>query len=98
MVVVCTGGGWILGDPVVYQQAVVGLVNDTGAGVVFVNYTRAPDAVYPVAIEEAYSALQWLYAHAGEYGMDAKKVAFVGDSAGGAYFITPSFEYADELG
>ncbi|KAH8148201.1 uncharacterized protein LAJ45_07653 [Morchella importuna] len=77
------GGGWILGDPVVYQQAVVSLVHDTGAGVVFVNYTRAPEAVYPVAIEEAYSALQWLYAHAGEYGMDAKKVAFVGDSVGG---------------
>ena len=51
--------------------------------VVFVDYTPAPDAHYPVQNEQAYAALEWAVANAGEFGGDPTRVALVGDSVGG---------------
>jgi acetyl esterase/lipase len=42
-------GGWVLGDFPTHQRMVRDLVVESGAAV-FVNYTRSPEAHYPVAI------------------------------------------------
>jgi len=49
------GGGWILGNADTHDRLVRELVVGIGAAVVFVEYTRSPEAQYPVAIEQAYA-------------------------------------------
>lgn len=73
----------MVGSPITYQRLVMDLIEETGAGVFFINYSLCPDVVYPVPIEESYAALQWLYANGKTHGLNTEKVALAGDSAGG---------------
>ena len=77
------GGGWILGDKDTHERLDRELATFARAIVVFADYTPAPDAHYPVQNEQAYTALQWAVANAGEFGGDPTRVALVGDSVGG---------------
>ena len=77
------GGGWVLYDANAYDRLLRELVAGTGAAIVFVNFSRAPEARYPVAIEECYAATKWIAANAAELQLDASRLALVGDSAGG---------------
>jgi acetyl esterase/lipase len=54
----------------------------TGAAVVFPEYSRSPEARYPQAIEECWTAAAWVAA--GEAaGLDGSRMAIAGDSVGG---------------
>lgn len=77
------GGGWVLGDFETHERVVRDIVNGANVAVVFPEYTRAPDAHYPVANEEAYGATQWVAQHADEIGVDSSRIAVAGESAGG---------------
>jgi acetyl esterase len=77
------GGGWVLGGKDTHERLYRELANATQATVVFVDYTPAPDAQYPVQIEQAYAALEWALEHAGEIGVIPARAAFFGDSVGG---------------
>jgi acetyl esterase/lipase len=56
---------------------------ESGAVAVFVEYTRSPEAKYPVAINQEYAALQWVAAHGKDIQVDGKRLAIVGNSVGG---------------
>ncbi len=77
------GGGWILGDKETHDRLVREIANGAQATVVFVDYARSPEAKYPVAIEQAYAATKWVAEHGAEIGVDASRLAVVGDSVGG---------------
>ncbi|TDY19963.1 acetyl esterase/lipase [Paraburkholderia sp. BL6665CI2N2] len=77
------GGGWILGDFQTHERLVRDLVVQSGAAAVFVNYTPSPEAHYPVAINQAYAATEWVAAHGNEIGVDGSRLAVVGNSVGG---------------
>jgi acetyl esterase/lipase len=77
------GGGWVLGDFATHQRLVRDLVVESGAVAVFVEYTRSPEAQYPVAINQEYAALTWVAAHGNEINVDGKRLAVVGNSVGG---------------
>ncbi|MGA9648944.1 alpha/beta hydrolase fold domain-containing protein, partial [Pedobacter sp.] len=77
------GGGWVLGDFPTHKRLVRDLVINSGAAAVFVNYTPSPEAHYPVAINQEYAVLQWLAGHGAEIGVDASRLAVVGNSVGG---------------
>ncbi len=77
------GGGWVLGDYPTHQRFVRDLVVYSGLVAVFVEYTRSPEAKYPVAINEAYAATKWIAAHGAELNIDGKRLAVVGNSVGG---------------
>jgi acetyl esterase/lipase len=51
------------------------LVVESGAAAVFVNYTRSPEAHYPVAINQAYNATKWVAEYGNEIGVDGKRLA-----------------------
>lgn len=77
------GGGWVLGDFPTHQRFVRDLVVYSGLVAVFVEYTRSPEAKYPVALNEAYAATKWIAAHGSELNIDGKRLAVVGNSVGG---------------
>ena len=79
----CHGGGWVLGDKDTHERLDRELTHQAQAVVVFVDYTPAPEAHYPVQNEQAYTGLQWAIANAGRIGADPARVALVGDSSGG---------------
>ncbi|AUG03429.1 alpha/beta hydrolase [Pseudomonas sp. 09C 129] len=77
------GGGWVLGDFPTHERLVRDLVVGSGAAAVFVNYTPSPEAHYPVAINQAYAATQWVAEHGREINVDGRRLAVAGNSVGG---------------
>lgn len=77
------GGGWVLGDYPTHRRMVRDLVVESGAAAVFPDYTSSPEAQYPVAINQAYAATQWVSSHGQEIGVNGKDLAVVGNSVGG---------------
>lgn len=77
------GGGWVLGNAGTHDRLVRELAVGAGVAVVFVEYTRSPEARYPVAIEQAYATAQWIVRDGEAHGLDASRLAVAGDSVGG---------------
>ncbi|HXY87454.1 MAG TPA: alpha/beta hydrolase [Candidatus Acidoferrales bacterium] len=77
------GGGWVLGDKDTHDRLVREIANGANAAVVFVDYTRSPEAQYPTAIEEAYAATKYVAEHGKTFDLDSSRLAVVGDSVGG---------------
>lgn len=82
-VVYLHGGGWVLGDLDTADPVCRLLCRDVEAVVVSVDYRRAPEHRFPAAVDDAWAALQWVAAHADDFGADPARLAVGGDSAGG---------------
>ena len=77
------GGGWVVGDSKTHDRLIRELAVGTDTMVVFLDYDRAPEHRYPVAIEQAYAATCYVSEHAEEFGVDATRLAVAGNSVGG---------------
>ncbi|MFF7972527.1 alpha/beta hydrolase fold domain-containing protein [Streptomyces sp. NPDC007905] len=77
------GGGWILGNAGTHDRLVRELAVGARAAIVFVEYTRSPEAQYPVALEQGYATARWIVQHGAEHGLDSARLAVAGDSVGG---------------
>jgi len=76
------GGGFVLGDIDGDLPSATHIAVQAGAIVVCVGYRLAPESPYPAAVDDCYAALCWLAGHAGELGVDARRIAAGGISAG----------------
>ncbi|HYF36092.1 MAG TPA: prolyl oligopeptidase family serine peptidase [Prosthecobacter sp.] len=76
------GGGWQSGSKDLCLPLRQGYV-EKGYAVASVGYRLSGDAVFPAQIEDCKAAVRWLRAHAKEYGLDPKRFAAWGSSAGG---------------
>jgi acetyl esterase/lipase len=77
------GGGMIAGTIDLYDRTVAAYVADSGVPLLGVDYRRAPEHPHPSPVEDSYAGLAWLAEHAPEIGVDAARIAVMGDSAGG---------------
>ncbi len=77
------GGGFVLGDRQDWDRLLRDLAHAANAAIIFVEYSRSPEARYPVAIEEAYASAQWVAGKGREINVDPTRLALAGDSAGG---------------
>lgn len=79
------GAGWVFGSFHTHEKLVRELAARTGAVVIFPEYTRSPEAHYPVAIEQCYYVLCRLPELAGTLGfeMTGDTLTVAGDSVGG---------------
>ena len=50
------GGGWVLGGADTHDRLLREIANGAHAAIVFVNYSRSPEAKYPIPLEQAYAA------------------------------------------
>ena len=77
------GGGWILGDRDTHDRLAREIAVGAQAAVVFVGYFHAPEARYPVAIEQAYAATSYVADNGASLRVDPSRLAVAGDSVGG---------------
>ncbi len=83
VIVYIHGAGWVFGDFHTHERLVRELAAGAGAAVVFPEYSRSPEARYPIAIEENYAVAKWVAQHGAEKGLDTSRIAIAGDSVGG---------------
>jgi acetyl esterase/lipase len=77
------GGGWVLGNAGTHDRLVRELAVGAKAALAFVEYPNAPEARYPVAIEQGYATAQWITRDGSSKGMDPSRIAVAGESVGG---------------
>lgn len=77
------GGGFVVGDLDTHDSFCRRLALDADARVISIDYRLAPEARFPAAPNDVVAAFEDLVARADELGIDAKKIAVMGDSAGG---------------
>jgi acetyl esterase len=77
------GGGWVIGDLYTHDGICRSLTNAARCAVLSVDYRLAPEWKYPVAADDSYAALEWVVASAARLGIDPRRIAVGGDSAGG---------------
>ncbi|MGV2982127.1 alpha/beta hydrolase [Microbacterium sp. AGC85] len=75
------GGSFIAGEKEALRNYLQVLASH-GFAVVNVEYTHAPEAVYPGPIEQVDSAMAHVIAHAEEFHVDQDRIVLAGDSAG----------------
>ncbi|GHH77781.1 esterase [Streptomyces sulfonofaciens] len=77
------GSAWVFGSAHTHDRLVRELAVGAGAAVLFPEYSLAPEARYPVAIEQNYTVAQWVVQYGSEKRLDPARIAVVGDSVGG---------------
>lgn len=73
------GGGYVLGSNPMYREFGARLARATKVRVMLLDYRLAPEHPFPGALEDALAAYRYLL----DQGVDPKKIAVSGDSAGG---------------
>jgi len=79
------GGGYVLGSAAQDIGTCQKLAAALDCTVVSVDYRLAPEARYAASIEDNYAALRWAYANARDIGIDPRRIAVMGESAGGGH-------------
>lgn len=77
------GGGWCIGDLDTHDPACRQLAHEARCAVLAVDYRLAPENRFPAAVEDCFAALRFLVAEGAGLGLDARRLAVGGDSAGG---------------
>jgi acetyl esterase/lipase len=77
------GGGMVMGNPEIDETICLRYIRELGIVIASVDYRLAPENRFPIPLEDAYSALTWMYSHYAQLGIDPERIAIGGESAGG---------------
>jgi acetyl esterase len=77
------GGGWVIGDLDTHDAVCRTLANGARCAVFSVEYRKAPEAPFPAAVNDCFSALKFVSENSKKQNIDPSKIAVGGDSAGG---------------
>ena len=77
------GGGFMFGSIDMMDPWCQRVSAEVGAVVVSVEYRLAPEHPFPAGVEDCYAALAWTAREAAVLGIDPKRIAVAGQSAGG---------------
>ena len=83
LIVYFHGGGWTIGSIDTCESVCRFLALHAAAAVLAVGYRLAPEHPFPAAVEDAFAAYRWAAVDNSRLGVDARRVAVAGDSAGG---------------
>jgi acetyl esterase len=77
------GGGFTIGSVASHDTLCRTLARLAGCAVLSVGYRLAPEHRFPTAVHDAWDATQWLARSGAGLGLDLRRLAVGGDSAGG---------------
>ncbi|GAA4550794.1 alpha/beta hydrolase [Pseudonocardia xishanensis] len=83
VVLLVHGGGWCMGSAKGYREWAYRISRAADARVLVVDYRLAPEHPFPAPLDDVLSAYRWARAQPG-----VRKVALVGDSAGGGLVVS----------
>jgi monoterpene epsilon-lactone hydrolase len=86
------GGAFIVGSPKLYRHLTWRIAAAARAQVLAVDYRLAPEHPFPAALEDAFTAYNWLLAN----GADPGRIAIMGDSAGGGLVFSLMLRLRDQ--
>ncbi|HLZ74141.1 alpha/beta hydrolase [Phenylobacterium sp.] len=90
------GGGWVIGDLDTHDGHCRRMAAWAGCRVMATHYRLAPENPFPKGHDDALAAVTWAFDHAGEIGVDAKRIAVGGDSAGGNLAASVALDLKDD--
>ncbi|MCD0500580.1 alpha/beta hydrolase [Achromobacter sp. MY14] len=90
------GGGFAHGDLDSLDRWKREIAADAGIVTAGLSYALAPEARYPVALEQVLGALRWLRDQASSLGLDASRLSVGGESAGGNLTLAALQRLRDE--
>lgn len=79
------GGGFVAGRAAQSVRGLQEMARTLDCVIVTVDYRVAPETNYAGSTEDNYCALSWLYTNAEQIGVDRKRIAVMGESAGGGH-------------
>ena len=92
------GGGFFAGGLDETDLLVRQIALEADVVVFNVEYHLSPESRFPVAVNDAYAALEWVAANALRFGVDSSRLVLAGDSAGGNLVIVTSLQARDRAG
>ncbi len=92
------GGGLVMGSNRSFEPLARALASATRATVVAVEYRLAPESPPPAQFDDAYAATEWVSRNEDGLGIDAGRLAVVGDSAGGSLAAAVALAARDRNG
>lgn len=85
------GGALIMGHRASVSRRVKGELLRSGIAIFSIDYRLAPETKLPEIIKDLEDAFSWLHKNGGRYGLDAKRIAVMGGSAGGYLTLTAGY-------
>jgi acetyl esterase/lipase len=92
------GGGMVLGSVQGDAATAQMLAAESGAIVFSIDYRKAPENPYPAAVNDCFSASQWVFENAKDLGIDANNIGIYGGSAGGGLALAVCLMARDQSG
>ncbi|MEW2493495.1 alpha/beta hydrolase [Streptomyces nodosus] len=92
------GGGLVMGDLDTEHPFAARIAGGSGAVVITVDYRRTPEHRFPAALDDAYAVLTWTAEHAAELGIDPRRIAVAGHSAGAGLAAAVALRARDQQG
>jgi len=92
------GGGWTMFSIDTHDRLMREYAARTGVIVVGIDYSLAPEARYPVALNEVVAAVEWLRRDGAAHGIDGTRLALGGDSAGANLAMAAALKLRDQPG
>jgi len=77
------GGGWVAGDKQEYINYLFRPLTDAGFAWFSINYRLAPQYRFPAAADDVEQAVRYVRANAAKYKVNPRRIALIGESAGG---------------
>lgn len=77
------GGGWVIGSIKAYDRILRYISYNTDCIVVAIEYRKAPQHKFPIALEDSYIGYRWVVDNISRINGDINRLILCGDSAGG---------------
>ena len=90
------GGGFVIGGLETHDSLCRQFALRSGGAVLALDYRLAPEHRFPTAVDDAWAAMRWLHGEGADaLGLDGRRLAVGGDSAGGTLAATCAIHARD---